>query len=203
EQLALATPGVPIGRAKALADYDPRLSCVSAPGAVTVIVLSQCPQTHPAPSPDLLRAVAHYLERRRLLTTEVHVIGPEYTKVAVRATLHATPETSSRELIAQATASLNQFFDPISGGPDGSGWPMGRAVYRAEILALLNALPGVVYVDEVILETVVKSPTAACDCCQEQERAIPARCGNIDICPHGLVVPGQHHITVSIERAVP
>jgi hypothetical protein len=203
ERLALATPGVPVGRTKALADYDPSLPCVPAPGAVTVVVLSKCPQTHPVPSPDLLRAVAQYLERRRLLTTEVHVIGPEYTKVAVRATLHVTPETAVRELIAQATASLNKFFDPISGGPEGSGWPMGRAVYRSEILALLNALPGVVYVDEVILETVVKSSTSACECCQEQEKTIATQCGNIKICPHGLVVPGKHHITVSTERAVP
>jgi predicted phage baseplate assembly protein len=202
EQLALATPGVPVARAKALADYDPKLPCVSAPGSVTVVVVPKCVQTHPMPGPDLLRAVEQYIERRRLLTTEVHVIGPEYTKVVVRATLHATPDTSPQELIAQAKASLNQFFDPISGGQDGNGWPMGRAVYRSEILARLNALPGVLYVDEVTLETVLETPKAECDCCQEQETRIAAQCGNIELCPHGLVISGQHQIKVLIERAV-
>jgi predicted phage baseplate assembly protein len=202
EQLALAIPGVPIARAKALADYDPKLPCVPAPGSVTVVVISKCPQTRPVPGPDLLRAVEQYLERRRLLTTEVHVIGPDYTTVAVHATLHARPEASSRELIAHANAALKQFFDPINGGQDGKGWTMGRAVYRSEILARLNALPGVLYVDEVMLETVVETPQVECDCCHKQENTIPAQCGNVEICPHGLVISGQHQIKVSVARAV-
>ena len=202
EQLALATPGVPIARATALADYDPKLTCVTAPGCVTVVVVPRCAPTRPNPGPDLLRAVGQYLERRRMLTTEVHVIGPEYAKVAVHATLHAVPGTLSRELIAAAIDSLNQYFDPISGGPEGNGWPMGRAVYRAEVLARLNALPGVLYVDELTLETVVETPKVECDCCHKQEKTIPAQCGNIEICPHGLVISGQHQIKVAMERTV-
>jgi predicted phage baseplate assembly protein len=202
EQLALATPGVPIARATALADYDPKLTCVAAPGSVTVIVIAKCAERHFVPGPDLLRAVEQYLERRRLLTTEVHVIGPEFTKVAVHATLHVTPESSPKELIARANDSLNQFFDPISGGQDGNGWPMGRAVYRSEILARLNALPGVIYVDEINLETVLVPTNPECDCCHKQEKTIPAQCGNIEICPHGLVTSGQYQIKVLIERAV-
>lgn len=201
EQLALATPGVPVSRAKALADYDPKLTCVAAPGSVTVVVIPRCTETHPVPGPDLLRTVAQYLERRRLLTTELHVIGPEYTKVAVHVTLHVMPESAPKELIDQAITALNHFFDPIDGGPEGKGWPMGRAVYRSEILALLNALPGVAFVDELMLQTIVEAPTATSEYCQRQEKTVPAQCGNVEICPHGLVMPGQHQIKVSIERA--
>ena len=202
EQLALATPGVPVARVKALAEYDPALPCVTAPGSITVIVIPQCPRPRPTPGPEFLRAVTQYLNRRRLVTTEVHVIGPEYTTVAVQATLHVGASIKSSDLIAQATAKLNQFLDPLEGGPDGRGWPIGRAVYRSEILAVLNGLPGVRYVDGVSLDVVDETKTTSSSCCgAEQAPTKSARCGNVEICPHGLVVPGHHRITISVERA--
>src|SRR5262249_58078077 len=118
----------------------------------------------------------------------------------VHATLHAKPEVTIRDLVSLATRTLNEFFDPLKGGPLGKGWPMGRAVYRAELLALLNALPGVLYVDGVALETV--SDPACCSPRAQTVKTLLAACGNVEICPHGLVAPGQHQITVSIERTV-
>lgn len=204
ERLVLRTPGVPVARAKALADYDPQLHCIPAPGSITVIVVSNCAGNRPTPGDDLLRAVAQYLERRRLVTTELHVIGPDYTTVAVQATLHTTPDVVARDLISLATQSLNDFLDPLTGGPDGAGWPMGRAVYRTEILARLNALPGVLYVDGVSLQSTNSDSDAAapacCSCCRQTAKALSAACGNVEICPHGLVTSGQHQIAVSTER---
>jgi predicted phage baseplate assembly protein len=202
ERLALETPGVPVARAKALADYDPELHCVAAPGSVTVVVVSNCASSQPIPGDDLLRAVMQYLDRRRLLTTELHVTAPDYTTVSVQAKLHATSDVVSRDLISLATQTLNDFLDPLQGGPDGSGWPIGRAVYRTEILAKLNALPGVLYVDGVNLEStnITAATPACCSACTQTAKALPAGCGNVETCPHGLVAPGPHRITVSTER---
>jgi predicted phage baseplate assembly protein len=204
ETLALSTPGVPVARVKALADYDPALPCVTAPGAVTVIVIPHCHDSRPVPGPDLLRAVARYLDRRRLLTTELHVIPPEYSTIAVRATLHAKTDASPAKLRDQAVSRLNEFFHPLRGGPDGNGWPMGRAVYRSEVLALLNGLSGVVYVDGVSLEVVEEDRSDSTACCEpcggDTGKTRPSQCGNIEICSHGLVVPGNHKISVTIER---
>ena len=149
EVFAWATPGVPVKRAHALPDYDPALPGVPALGSVTVVVVPACAHPIPEPGPDMLCAVARTLDRRRTLTTELHVIGPSFITVAVRATLHAGPDADGRGLIAAAQLGLNTFLDPLCGGADGQGWPMGRDVYQSEVMALLNAIPGVTYVDEV------------------------------------------------------
>jgi predicted phage baseplate assembly protein len=181
EDLVLAMPGVPIARVEALADYRPDLQCLPARGSVTVVVVPWCPPARPEPSPELLCAVARYLDRRRPLTTELHVVGPCYTTVSVRARLHPKVVADGARLIDDARAALVRFLDPLRGGPDGKGWPVGRDVYRSEVLALLNDLPGVAYVDELEIATGTQPG---------------ARCGNSTVCAHGLVASGTHVITI-------
>jgi predicted phage baseplate assembly protein len=179
EQLAMQVPGVPVALAHAIADYNPDLSCLPALGSVTLVVIPPCGDP-PEPSADLLRAVRTYLERRRLLTTELHVVGPHYTTVAVRARLHTSHGPTAR-LKAEGQSVLNRYFDPLRGGPDSKGWPAGRDVYRAEVMALLSRVPGITHVDNVELRAA------------EGEFS---RCGNVAICRHGLVRAGSHEITV-------
>ncbi|MFA4902803.1 MAG: putative baseplate assembly protein [Desulfobaccales bacterium] len=181
ETLALATPGVPVARAFALVDYDPELPYLPTLGAVTVVVVPDGPGAQPTPSPEMLRAIACYLERRRLVTTEVHVIAPRYTAVRVQARLTVEPGVTEAQMAGKARAALDAFFHPLQGGADGTGWPVGRDVYRSEVMALLNSLPGVLYVDQVTLQ---------------REDKPAGRCGNIGICRHALVASGPHQITV-------
>lgn len=181
EALAQAMPGVPVARARALADYHPVVPCYPALGNITVVVVPDCPEANLQPGPDLLRAVSGYLDRRRSVTTELHVIGPAYTLVVVHARLHAEPGAQVKQLAGLAHSALNTFFHPLRGGPEGTGWPVGRDVYRAEVLALLNALPGVAYVDQLGLQT---------------EGDLEPRCGNLPVCPDSLLASGQHHIEV-------
>ena len=181
ERLALAAPGLPLARAHALADYHPDTSCMPVAGSVTVIVVPKCSEPRPQPSQEMLGKVKCFLERRRTLTNEVHVVGPSYTTVGVRAQLHIVSGLQAGKIIAQAQAKLDRFFHPLFGGPDEDGWPFGRDVYRTEVMAILNSLPGVTHVDEVTL--LIESGEAA-------------RCGNLTVCPIGLVSPGRHEVTV-------
>jgi predicted phage baseplate assembly protein len=182
EAMALAVPGAPVTRAHAIADYDPAMPCLPALGNVTVVVVPSCPASRPEPSPALLCAVARYLEQHRTLTTELHVVGPCYTVVSVEARLHPTPGANARTLAASARAALNDFLDPLRGGPDHTGWPVGRDVYRAEIMALLNEIPGVSFVDDVVIKV---------------GEGQGARCGNVTVCRHGLIASGTHRITIA------
>jgi predicted phage baseplate assembly protein len=145
ERLALSTPGVPVARARALAGHHPALPCVEARGVVTVVVLPACGEP-PVPTRGLLDAVWRRLDARRPLATELHVVGPEYLDVTVEATLHAV-RPAPPGLADAAADALRTYFDPLRGGPAGSGWPFGRAVIRTEVLAALAALPGVAFVD--------------------------------------------------------
>ena len=181
ETLARSVPGAPVARAHAIADYDPRLSCLPVAGSLTVVILPPCPPARPEPTPALLCAVAEYLDRRRLLTTELHVVGPHYKVVSVRARLNPLADVNAAELLLTARAALDRFLDPLRGGADGRGWPIGRDVYRSEVMALLNDLPGVSFVDEVVLQA---------------DDAPGDHCGNVPMCPHGLVASGLHQITI-------
>ena len=178
--LARRAPGLSIARAYGLADHYPLLPCSPAPGHVTVIVVPDCAGPRPTPGPDLLRAVEQYLERRRLITTAVHVVAPRYVEVSVGAVLHPEIGANPAETAAAARRALDEFFDPLHGGPEGAGWPAGRGVYRTEVMALLSDVPGVLRVTDLTL-TLAGDPHP--------------RCANVEICPTDLVASGTHHFT--------
>jgi hypothetical protein len=182
ERLALRTPAVPVARAHAVAGLYPGLPCYTAPGAVTLIVVPRCPLPAPMPSRAMLDAVARYLEPRRLVTSELFVAPPRYRRIVVLATLHLDCEVDADATQSHARATLDAFFDPLTGGPDGGGWPIGRTVYRSEVLALLAGLPGVHRVTEFGL----RGPGDDAP-----------RCDNIELCPYELVVPGRHRIRIA------
>jgi hypothetical protein len=48
-----------------------------------------------------------------------------------------------------AERALYTYLSPYTGGPDGRGWPVGRALHVSEIYARLQRVPAVEYVDEV------------------------------------------------------
>jgi predicted phage baseplate assembly protein len=177
EALALDVPGVPVARAAAIVRHHPDLQCWTAPGVVTVVVVPRCGQP-PAPGQDFLAAVARYLDRRRPLTTEVHVVGPHYVKVTIEATLHVA--AAAPGLAAQAQTALDAFFDPLTGGPAGTGWPFGRGVLSSDVLVTLARLPGVLYVDGLSIEA----------------DSGPGRCENLDLCPTDLVASQPHRLTI-------
>jgi predicted phage baseplate assembly protein len=187
ETLALSTPGVPVARAYALAGFHPDLPCVSASGSVTVVVVPSCPADRPVPRPDFLVAVYRWLAPRCALTTELHVVPPSYRAVGVQARLHAESAIEVDALATAAVSALNYFLHPLTGGPDGTGWPVGRAVYRSEVMAILNSIAGVAFVDQLSLRA---------------ESETSASCANVTLCPTELVAAGEHHIQVIARRQV-
>jgi hypothetical protein len=88
-------------------------------------------------------------------------MSPSFITVAVQARLHSGPEMDAQDLIEQAHAKLDGFFHPLTGGQDGNGWPIGRDVYRSEVMALLNSIPGITHVDEVGLQVEAELETYA------------------------------------------
>jgi predicted phage baseplate assembly protein len=103
------------------------------------------------PSPEMLEAVAGYVDERRTVGARVLVEPPFYQGVTVVAKLVARPRTSSEELTRDARIALNRYFDPLTGGLDGTGWPFGRPVQAGEVYAVLQRLPGTELVDDVKL----------------------------------------------------
>jgi predicted phage baseplate assembly protein len=178
--LAMSTPGVRLARAEARAGFHPGFPCLTAPGVVTVLILPHLPARRPAPTPGLRRTVAGYLNRRRVVGTRVEVAGPDYVTVTVRATVAPAAGVPPADLPPAVRAALDRFFDPLTGGPDATGWPFGRDVYRAEVLTVIDEVPGVAQV--LALELIADDGAP--------------RCGNLCLGPTGLVDSGPHEIDV-------
>lgn len=180
ERIALETPGVRLARAVARANFDPAFPCFRATGVITVIAVPFLPRRRPVPTPATRRAVRRHLADRRLIGTRLIVIGPVYLEVAVRATVRSLPGTDPAELRQRIVAALDRFLHPLTGGPDGTGWTLGRDVYRSEVLQVLDETPGVDHV--LSLELVA--------------RGAPS-CGNVCVEPTVLVVAGEHAVDVA------
>lgn len=145
EYLALNTPGIKIARAKALSRYHPNMKA-EVPNAVTVIVIPYGSDPWHSKNPGVLSTVYRHIDRYRLLTTELFVRHPEYVRVSVEATVAVMKGYSTKVVKDRAKMALKKFLHPLTGGPDGKGWPFGRAVYLSEIYRLLDEVDGVDYV---------------------------------------------------------
>nr|WP_046284318.1 putative baseplate assembly protein [Mycobacterium sp. UM_NZ2] len=152
ELLAEATPGVRVRRAIALARTHPSFPGVQVPGSVTVIVIPDSDSAMPQPSEATLRTVCAHLDVHRLLGSDVHVTGPRYRQVRVRTRLTVGPNADPGAVRRAVEDALTAFFHPLTGGVDGTGWPLGGTVYFSLVYrAVLVADPGVAVVEEVVI----------------------------------------------------
>jgi hypothetical protein len=152
-----------------------------APGAVSVVVVPDGPQPPPAvrpslvelvPTPSFLRAVCMELDRHRLVTTEVHVVPPQYMRLCraycrVKARVGYT-RLQLRDLVAD---SLATYLDVLRGGEDGKGAPFGGQVHIADLIAHVFRTEGVERVDELSAHFVRTKSNA------------PFREGDLVLCP--------------------
>jgi predicted phage baseplate assembly protein len=155
----LAMEAGTIARAKALPLSHPEFPGLKVPGVVTVVVIpeivaetreQQILVAAPKPSESLLRTVCAYLDERRLLTTELFVVGPRYTPVKVEISAIISPDVDAAETRAAVEAAVRAFLHPIYGGATGKGWPFGGPVRYAELYRAA-LVPGVVRLDDVLM----------------------------------------------------
>ena len=106
--------------------------------------------------------------------------------VRVIARSRSTPECrldgiDRKRLATEVALALDAFFDPVAGGPDRTGWPLGRDVYRAEVMQVIDQTPGV---DHVLTLELIAQGCAP-------------NCGNVCLRPTWLVAGGVHNIEVA------
>jgi predicted phage baseplate assembly protein len=143
EFLTIGTPSVRIRRAKALPLSHPKYRGTPIPGVVTVIVVPDSDAQNPTPGDATLRAVCAHLNTHRLLTTEVHVVPPEYRKIKIEADLIVRGEADLSQVKHAVEDALTRFFHPLVGGNDGTGWPFGGAVFYSEVVRVVLQTAGV------------------------------------------------------------
>ncbi len=156
EAITQRTPGVEIGRVdvRPLVHADSGTADVRAEGVVTVLVIPASDPNRPdAPTPDrlFLDTICEYLDRRRLITTEVHVRGPSYREVCVSLGIEVVPGADAPSVHERVRTAVRTFLSPLEGGFEEEGWPLGRAVEKRELLTVAARVSGVASVNEVRL----------------------------------------------------
>jgi predicted phage baseplate assembly protein len=150
---ALAAEVAGVARADTLARMHPDNPRDEAAGVVSVVVFGPGDAaTANAPLPDLglLRRVARYLDARRLVTTELYVIPPEYVEIHLAVGLQVREGYQADAVRRWVDQILRRYLAPLpTGGPDGRGWPLGRDVRRAELEAVAVQVDGVEYLEDL------------------------------------------------------
>ena len=146
EEIALGTPGVDLGRVEAAPLLHPDLPGQASPGVVTVMVIPRVDATgSDAPVPDrlVLDRVCRHLAPRRLITTELHVLGPDYRDVFVSIGVEVITGFDQAPVLDGVRDAIRTFLSPLSGGFAGNGWALGAAVDAAEVAAESTRVAGV------------------------------------------------------------
>jgi predicted phage baseplate assembly protein len=175
-----------------------RVRCVTAgdddvdAGAVRVLIVPAAAQVggkiefaELVPERETLERISERLDEVRLIGTRVLVSPPKYRGVTVVARIIARPRLDKARVRADALEALYKLLNPISGGPDGKGWPFGRPVQAGDVYALLQRVRGVELVEDVRLFGA--NPVTG-------ERGEEAQ--RLDVEPHSLIFSYEHHIRV-------
>lgn len=164
-ELAKMTPGADIGRAECLPRFRPSDRSRLYAGVVSVVVWPRADVLHPdAPMPDAatLRMVCAWLDARRLVTTELYVIPPTYRQISVGVSVKTRPSHGPEAVHAWVERVLRQYLSPLPPfGPEGGGWPLGRAVRGRELEAAALQVEGIEYIAGLRVDDVTRASDAA------------------------------------------
>lgn len=145
--LAAQTPGLAIGRVEVLARFKPQQRRFDIPGVVSVMVIpARSGTVAPVPRSDreTLERVHAWLAPRRTLGTELYLIGPDYVPIGVSAAVELQDPAERDAVLAAVKEAIRRHLWPLApGGPDGSGWPLGRALDDRLIETAIARVSGV------------------------------------------------------------
>ena len=160
------------------------------PGQVYVLVVPRLPRPDEYLTPaqlelnaETITALKTYLDERRLLTTRLDVRSPAYQWVKVKVKLRAIPGSNAEMLQAEVLRRLYRFINPLTGGPDGKGWPFDRDLFISDVYQCLQGTPGIQFVQGI--EMYKASPTGA---------ASGGPIESLEVLAHSTIASGRHEI---------
>jgi hypothetical protein len=106
---------------------------------------------------------------------------PSYVPVGVAftAVVRTIDDTTPAE--QKADAALKAFLHPLTGGPRGAGWDFGEGLPASRVHALLESIPEIDYVDDLVLRT-------------ERGDFVD----RVEIGANEMIATGEHEIRVSV-----
>jgi predicted phage baseplate assembly protein len=177
ETIALAEPELKLTRAKAIVKTENK-------NIVTILIVpyASLETEKPTSSEELRKRVCKYLDKHRLITTQIKVDDPAYVRVSINTEIKIKPGYSPDLLRDRVNQSLNKFLSPVKRGSDYNEWPFGRPVYRSEVYEVIEGVEGV----DCVLKLSLRG----------EEGEFKYENGNIMIGQVSLVYPGRHLIEI-------
>ena len=111
------------------------------------------------PLPETIQRIKTHLNQRRLVGTRLVVEPPAYRGITVVVTIALLPGFPREQAKNDVLRALNGLLHPLKGGPDGTGWPIGRAVQVHEVTAALARIPGVNMAEKVTVQLFPVDPS--------------------------------------------
>ena len=187
EFLAMQALPSSIGRVKCLQPRPADEGRV-VPGQVYVLVVPRVPRPSDYLDPNQLELkkedmdlLSAFMDERRLLTTRVSVREPAYTWVSVKAMLRPAPGANRVDLENEILRRLYAYLNPLTGGPNGEGWPFGRDLFVSDVYQCLQGTPNVQFIRGVEMYAAQPGGPAAGEPLEQ-----------MDIVAHGVVASGLH-----------
>lgn len=144
------------------------------------------------PPDATLQRITASLDEHRLVGTRLLVAPPEYVWLTAVVSVRARPRFDPDDVRIDVLRALYRLFHPLTGGPDGTGWPFGRSVQSHEVHAALARIPGVDMAQEVQAALYPAEPEAG-----QQERARRREAvQRLDLPPTALVFSFEHQVRV-------
>jgi len=141
-----------IARIKCLAERNlSQLDAATfAKGHISLVVVPEI--NHPENVEDnKYQPLLDFLDKRKLLTTRLHIVEPLYVYVNIEVELVLKDGAQAEEVKQKAQAEVTMFFNPLQSGKywQGKGWQFGKSIYLSELYKILDDLQGVDYVENL------------------------------------------------------
>ena len=125
------------------------------PGWVTLVIVPQGTDRKLVPPVDLIQQIENSFRDRCFVglgaLNRVHVTGPDYIEVAVAVDAVVHDLRQAPQIKRQIVRELDRFLHPLTGGPNGEGWKLGRNVFASEIAGVVHSVRGVDYLHSLEL----------------------------------------------------
>jgi predicted phage baseplate assembly protein len=83
------------------------------------------------------------------LGTRVVVRAARFTRVELEITLRVEEEADRPAVVLAVARAVDSYLDPLTGGADRRGWPLGRAVRYQRLVPVVAGVPGVASVGRI------------------------------------------------------
>jgi uncharacterized phage protein gp47/JayE len=142
-----------VGYARAIPTRDPAGHML--PGWVSVLIIPRSLDPRPQPSFGLRQQVQQYIDRRAPAELagddRVFVVGPEYLEIDVTAVVSPVSASEAGIVEQAAREALLAFLHPLTGGPSGEGWDLGRSVFLSDVASALRSVSGIDHIEDLAL----------------------------------------------------